>query len=96
VRAPVNNLYNFKSNSTIHLYGYLYNNSFTQQSSENLLTFDNDNDGDGEFYFSYYLEFQKEYILVVTTRYANTTGPFTIFVTSSFSPVYVSLSFPSE
>ncbi len=92
VNAVFSNLYEFKSNSTIQLRGYLYNDSFIpQQLSTNLLT--SNNDGDGQFYISSFLEILKGYILVITTRNANTTGPFTIVVTSPITPAGVSLFF---
>jgi hypothetical protein len=92
VVADFNNIYTFSSNSSIQLHGYLYNGSFIQQSFKNLLTSDNDSDGDGQFQISYYLQILKRYILVVTTRYPNTTGSFAIFVTSPTTPADVSLT----
>jgi DUF1365 family protein len=87
VSAQYSNHYNFTSNSSFHLYGYLYNNTFDPRHlSKNQLASGYVSDEDKQFYISYYLKLGTRYNLVVTTRNANTTGPFTIIVNSLYIP----------
>ena len=85
--------YTFRGNSSFHLYGYLYNNTFDPRYlSKNQLASGYFSDKDTQFRISHYLKFGTRYILIVTTRNADITGPFTIVVSSYISFAGVSLS----
>jgi hypothetical protein len=74
-------IYQFQSQSSIDLYGYLYENSFHSTNiNSNLLISDNDSGGNYQFYFQYFLSSYSNYILVVTTFYNNTVGPYSVSV----------------
>ena len=88
--------YTFDTNSTIELYGYIYENEFDPsypnenllKQSDYLLTQGNfvltqTRFNDGKFYFQVknYLKVETVYILVVTTLDPNAIGSFTILIT---------------
>ncbi|CAF3084569.1 unnamed protein product [Rotaria sp. Silwood2] len=73
---------NFKCNSSMDTYGYLYNNTFNPvYPAENVSAKDDDNGGYGQFMFSIFLQTMKQYVLVVTTFYQHIAEPFSITVT---------------
>ena len=74
--------YNFDSNSSILLYGYIYENSFDPSyPNENLLTQSNFTCGQYRFKIITDLQVNIKYILVVTTFSSNVRGLFTLLVT---------------
>jgi len=78
--------YTFDTNSTIELYGYIYENEFDPSyPNKNLIT--QSNFGCGKFHFQLgsYLEVNTVYILVVTTFDPNVKGSFTLNVTAPYN-----------
>ena len=76
-----NGFYSIESNSSIDLYGFIYNNSFDSLSpSTNRLTWDNDNAGNRQFQILLNVNGANNYILVVTTFAINVVGPFSIII----------------
>jgi hypothetical protein len=86
--------YTFQSNSSVDLFGSLYNNSFTAASpSVNLITFDDDS---GAIFLNFkivaLLQTGVAYVLVVTTSSSNITGSFTITASGIGDVIYVPIS----
>jgi hypothetical protein len=86
--------YTFQSNSSVDLFGSLYNNSFTAANpSVNLIAFDDDS---GAIFLNFkitaLLQTGVAYVLVVTTSSSNTTGSFTITASSLGEVIYVPIS----
>jgi hypothetical protein len=86
--------YTFQSNSSVDLFGSLYNNSFTAANpSVNLIAFDDDS---GAIFLNFkitaLLQTGVAYVLVVTTSSSNTTGSFTITASGLGNVIYVPIS----
>ena len=81
--------YTFTSNSTIDTRGYLYHIYFNQyNTTENLLTDNDDSGGQFQFRIQVYLQAGATYILVVTTHLISVTGSFSV---SAAGPAPVNL-----
>jgi len=77
--SSMNGTYIFFSNSSIDTYGYFYYDSFDPlHPLENLITSDDDSNSARQFRISATLQFQRKYILVVTTYGIRITGDFLI------------------
>ncbi|CAF4181555.1 unnamed protein product [Adineta steineri] len=73
--------YMIASNSSINTYGYIYNGSFDPFNPfVNLISESSRRCPDGHFWLEVNLRVNVKYILVVTTRYADETGAFSIIV----------------
>ncbi|UJR24221.1 hypothetical protein I4U23_027188 [Adineta vaga] len=79
ITAPVNGAYIFTSSSTIDTYGYFYSDSFDSLNPDlNLIASNDDGDDNRQFRINIILQFQRKYILVVTTFEYNIRGDFLI------------------
>jgi hypothetical protein len=73
--------YTLSSKSNINTYGYLYTNSFIPNDPfMNLFLQNIYGCGINQFKLDTFLQFNTDYILVVTTSTPNVTGPFSILV----------------
>jgi len=80
INVEQNGSYTFDSNTSIRLYGYLYENSFDPAyAMENLIT-ESNYSCSHPFKLGSYLEINRIYILVVTTFDPNVRGVFTLWV----------------
>jgi hypothetical protein len=76
-------IYIFDVNSTLQMNGYLYNSDFnSRQLSDNRLRSGDSSNGYTQSNFSHLLQYPKIYYLVIISRYPNTTGRFTVVVSS--------------
>ena len=76
-------------------YGLLYSGSFDPSDpSQNLIISNNGSADDKQFFISVYLESSRQYVLVVSTSIAGTTGGFFIRA-SGPTPIFLSAFFPS-
>lgn len=74
----VNGVYQIRSESTVDLYGYLYNRAFNFTDPYwNLITFDDNGAGNSQFLISQMLNIGK-YVLVVTTKPSQTAAIFRV------------------
>lgn len=90
VNVHENSIYSFDNNSTIIIYGYLYEHHFDPfNPTANLLIQSNHSCGGFRFQFEANLQLNTTYILVVTTFEPKVQGPFTVFV---YGPKNVSLN----
>jgi hypothetical protein len=81
VNVVEDGIYNLSSNSTMDTCGYLYNDTFNPfKPSTNLLVRDDDRNGGYQFRLTICLRANTTYLLLVTTYYRNTVGPFSIIV----------------
>lgn len=82
IRATASGFYTFESNSTIDTFGSLYSGYFWPNHPEwNLLISDDDTDGYRHFLFQQNLEWNRKYILVVTTAREQIIGPYEVRIT---------------
>ncbi len=71
--------YIFVSNSLMNTYGYFYNDSFDPfYPTRNLIASDDDSNSARQFLINVTLQFERRYILVVTTYTPNVKGSFLI------------------
>lgn len=78
--------YEFQSQSSIDMFAYFYQNTFNSTNlNSNILVWNDDGGGNYQFYLRISLQSSINYILVATTYYNYTTGPFSIYVTGSAS-----------
>ncbi|CAF4174594.1 unnamed protein product, partial [Adineta steineri] len=76
ITVTVSGTYIFMSSSTFNIYGYFYENSFDPYYPNlNLIASNNDNT---QFRINITLQFQRKYILVITSFGYNITGAFLI------------------
>ena len=81
--------YTFTSNSSMDTFGCFYSNSFDPfNSSQNLITYDDDSGVHEQFWINVTLGDGGIYVLVVTTFIPDTTGTFSII---ALGPASVSL-----
>jgi len=81
VNVQQNGVYGFRSDSTLILYGYMYENKFDPfHPNVNLIMSSNHTCNFYEFEIVVHLQMNIKYILVVTTSLPYTQGPFSIFV----------------
>ncbi|CAF3536877.1 unnamed protein product [Adineta steineri] len=84
INVENSSIYRFDSNSSIILYGYLYENNFNPfNPTDNLITQSNYSCGAYQFQFTAYLHFNITYILVLTTFHSNVQGPFSLIIYGS-------------
>ncbi|CAF1044965.1 unnamed protein product [Adineta steineri] len=77
-------MYRFDSNSSIILYGYIYENNFNRfNPTLNLITQSNYSCGGYQFELTAYLHFNITYILVLTTFHSNIQGSFQLIIYGS-------------
>ena len=78
--------YSIRSNSSVDMYGYIYNGTFeASEVSRNLMAQDDDRCGKNQFGMQLFLLSNTAYILVATTANAGVTGSFTIIVSGPAS-----------
>ncbi|CAF4440000.1 unnamed protein product [Adineta steineri] len=92
ITATLSGTYIFMSSSTFGIYGYFYENSFDPYYPNLNLIASNSDDGDNkQFRINFTLQFQRKYILVITSFGYNITGAFLIKATGStpllFTPI---------
>lgn len=81
VNVEQNGVYGFRCNSSIILYGYIYENTFDPFHPDgNLLMSSNHTCSIYEFEIVVYLQVNIKYVLVVTTSVPYTQGPFSVLV----------------
>ncbi|CAF1452319.1 unnamed protein product [Adineta steineri] len=79
ITATVSDTYIFMSSSTFGIYGYFYENSFDPYySNRNLIASNYDDSDNTQFRINVTLQFQRKYILVITSFGYNITGAFLI------------------
>ena len=89
VTVRVNGTYMFISNSSIDMFGYLYNNSVDpSEPTQNMLMFNDDSAGGRQFRITVNLTSESSYVLIVTTFWPSTSGSFSI---TAFGPSSISL-----
>jgi hypothetical protein len=77
--ASMTGTYIFISDSTMDTYGYFYNDSFDPfYPTRNLIASNDDSNSAGQFLINVILQFERRYILVVTTYTARVKGRFLI------------------
>jgi len=82
INVKYNGSYTFDANTSILLYGYLYENNFDPSyPNQNLLIQSNFTCGEYRFELGDYLEVNHVYIPLVTTFDPNMRGSFTLLVT---------------
>ena len=78
--------YSIRSNSSVDMYGYIYNGTFDPfEPSRNLIAHNGEGCGNGQFGLRLPLSSSTAYILVATTAKAMRTGSFTIIVSGPAS-----------
>lgn len=76
--------YSLSSNSTIDIYGYIYNGTFDPfNPSQNLFLQNNNNMNGTQFKLITSLLINTTYVLVVTTLHVNVTARFSVLVSGS-------------
>jgi hypothetical protein len=81
IRVDTSGFYKFKSNSSIHMYGYLYHETFNPfDPSHNLLVENDKTCTKEQISFDFSLFTHTTYVLVVTTHSPGRTGAFMIQV----------------
>ena len=94
LKVPASGTYRFQNDSTIPMYGYLYQDTFNPlDSSRNLLVENDDECGKDGLWLNSSLSFNASYVLIVTTRVPGHTGAFVIQV---FGPAEITFSRISE
>ncbi|CAF1193465.1 unnamed protein product [Adineta steineri] len=84
INVENSSIYRFDSNSSIIIYGYIYENNFNPfNPTDNLVTRSNYSCGGYEFQFTAYLHSNITYILVITTFHSNVQGPFSLIIYGS-------------
>jgi len=82
INVKHNGSYTFDTNTSLLLFGYLYENNFDPSfPNQNLLIESSFSCGQYHFELGDYLEVNHVYILVITTFYPNMRGSFTLLVT---------------
>jgi hypothetical protein len=83
-RVDTSGFYKFSSNSSVHMYGYLYHDTFNPFDPSHNLLVENDNMCTKEqISFDFSLCTHATYVLVVTTQVSGRTGAFMIQVLGS-------------
>ncbi|CAM4759723.1 unnamed protein product [Rotaria magnacalcarata] len=81
VTVTTNGYYNFRTDSSIDTYGYLYQKHFNAQSTlENLVVYNDDAGGKLLFLLSYNIQSGITYYLVTTTYFPLITGLLTVVI----------------
>jgi hypothetical protein len=81
INVNTKGLYVLWSESSIEIYGYIYNNDFNPlKPSDDLLLRHNGDCNDKQFKLIIDLEVHTRYILVVTTHHPKTFGNFSVFI----------------
>ena len=89
IRVSKDGVYDFTSKSDIDMYGYLYRSPFDATNVySNHLTHDDDSGGSLQFYFQYFLQSNRSYVLIATTYASGVTGSFTIQITGPSNVTY--------
>ena len=82
IRTEITGVYHFETASLVDTYGLLYSSPFDPSDpSSNLLLSDDDSGIDAQFAFSYTLEVEQLYDLVITTYSPKNVGDFTLLIT---------------
>jgi len=82
INVKYNGSYTFDTNTSLLLFGYLYENNFDPSfPNQNLLIESNFSCGQYHFQLGDYLKINHVYILVITTFYPNVRGSFTLLIT---------------
>ncbi|CAF4449452.1 unnamed protein product, partial [Adineta steineri] len=81
------------SSSTFGIYGYFYENSFDPYySNRNLIASNYDDSDNTQFRINVTLQFQRKYILVITSFGYNITGAFSIKAMGSTSLLFTPIN----
>jgi hypothetical protein len=84
IHVDTNAFYKFSSNSSIHMYGYLYHDTFNPFDPSRNLLVENDNMcNKKQISFEFSLFTHATYVLVVTTQVSGRTGAFMTQVVGS-------------
>ena len=94
VTISASGTYILTSVSSMDTYGYLYNGSVDlSDTSQNLITFDDDGGGGIQFRLSSYLSSGSSYVLIVTTHRERQTGHFSIRASGPATVIFTELDF---
>jgi hypothetical protein len=94
LKIATNGLFQFRGDSAIHLYGYLYESRFNPlDPTHNLLSENDDESGKDGLWLNASLSSNVSNILVVTTRSPDRTG---LFMIQAFGPAEVTFNLIRE